>query len=143
MWACSPRVGASSLLRAVCRKPDPYIAADDKIDLQDIAPYFRDFNQKVEGSTYFITIDGDFQMMYYRTDVFEENGLEPPRTWEEYLEVGAAIHGKDMNGDGEPDYGSCTFMKRNAQSYFAIQSLRRASFSRREPAKGFTLTRPR
>ncbi|QMU59956.1 MAG: extracellular solute-binding protein [Boseongicola sp.] len=102
---------------------DPYIAADDKIDLQDIAPYFRDFNQKVEGSTYFITIDGDFQMMYYRTDVFEENGLEPPRTWEEYLEVGAAIHGKDMNGDGEPDYGSCTFMKRNAQSYFAIQSV--------------------
>ncbi|MGI9389413.1 MAG: ABC transporter substrate-binding protein [Boseongicola sp.] len=102
---------------------DPYIAADDKIDLQDIAPYFRDFNQKVEGSTYFITIDGDFQMMYYRTDVFEENGLEPPRTWEEYLEVGAAIHGKDMNGDGEPDFGSCTFMKRNAQSYFAIQSV--------------------
>lgn len=102
---------------------DPYIAADDKIDLQDIAPYFRDFNQKVEGSTYFITIDGDFQMMYYRTDVFEENGLEPPRTWEKYLEAGAAIHGQDMNGDGEPDYGSCTFMKRNAQSYFAIQSV--------------------
>ncbi|NRA99202.1 MAG: extracellular solute-binding protein [Rhodobacteraceae bacterium] len=102
---------------------DPFIEADDKINLQDIAPYFRDFNQKVEGSTYFITIDGDFQMMYYRTDVFEEAGLEPPRTWEEYLEVGAAIHGMDMNGDGEPDFGSCTFMKRNAQSYFAIQSI--------------------
>ena len=102
---------------------DPYIAADDKIDLDDIAPYFRDFNQKVEGSTYFITLDGDFQMMYYRTDVFEEAGIAPPKTWEEYLEAGAAIHGKDMNGDGEADYGSCTFMKRNAQSYFAIQSV--------------------
>ncbi len=102
---------------------DPYIAADDKIDLQDIAPYFRDFNQKVEGSTYFITIDGDFQMMYYRTDVFADAGLEPPKTWEEYLEVGAKIHGMDMNDDGEPDFGSCTFMKRNAQSYFAIQSV--------------------
>lgn len=102
---------------------DDYIAADDKIDLQDIAPYFRDFNQKVEGSTYFITLDGDFQMLYYRTDVLEAAGLEPPRTWEEYLEVAAAIHGQDMNGDGEADYGSCIFKKRNAQSYFAVQSM--------------------
>ncbi|MEM9428100.1 MAG: extracellular solute-binding protein [Pseudomonadota bacterium] len=102
---------------------DPYIEADDQIDLQDIAPYFRDFNQKVEGSTYFITLDGDFQMLYYRTDVLAENGLEPPKTWEEYLEVAAAIHGQDMNEDGEADYGSCIFKKRNAQSYFAIQSV--------------------
>ncbi|MEM6710648.1 MAG: extracellular solute-binding protein, partial [Pseudomonadota bacterium] len=67
--------------------------------------------------------DGDFQMLYYRTDVLAENGLEPPRTWEEYLEVAEAIHGQDMNGDGEADYGSCIFKKRNAQSYFAVQSM--------------------
>lgn len=102
---------------------DAYIEADELIDLQDIAPYFRDFNQRVEGSTYFITLDGDFQMLYYRTDVLAENGLEPPRTWEEYLEVAAAIHGQDMNGDGEADFGSCIFKKRNAQSYFAVQSM--------------------
>ena len=102
---------------------DAYLAADDKIDLQDIAPYFRDFNQKVAGSTYFITLDGDFQMLYYRTDVLAENGLEPPKTWEEYLDVASKIHGQDMNGDGEADYGSCIFKKRNAQSYFAVQSM--------------------
>ncbi|MEM1365421.1 MAG: extracellular solute-binding protein [Pseudomonadota bacterium] len=102
---------------------DDYIAGDDKIDVADIAPYFRDFNQKVSGSTYFITLDGDFQMLYYRTDVLAEAGLEPPATWEDYLEVAAAINGKDMNGDGEPDYGSCIFKKRNAQSYFAVQSM--------------------
>ncbi len=102
---------------------DPYIAEDMKIDLDDIAPYFRDFNQKVAGSTYFITLDGDFQMLYYRTDVLEAAGLEPPRTWEEYLDVAAKIHGQDMNGDGEADYGSCIFKKRNAQSYFAVQSM--------------------
>lgn len=102
---------------------DPYIAADDKIDIMDIAPYFRDFNQKVSGSTYFITLDGDFQMLYYRTDVLEAAGLQPPKTWEEYLDVAAKIHGQDMNGDGEADYGSCIFKKRNAQSYFAIQSV--------------------
>lgn len=102
---------------------DPYIAADDKIDIDDIAPYFRDFNQKVAGSTYFITLDGDFQMMYYRTDILEANGLEPPNTWDEYLDIASKIHGQDMNGDGEPDYGSCIFKKRNAQSYFVIQSV--------------------
>ena len=102
---------------------DSYIAADDKIDLGDIAPYFRDFNQKVAGSTYFITLDGDFQMLYYRTDVLEAAGLEPPKTWEEYLDVASKIHGQDMNGDGEADYGSCIFKKRNAQSYFAVQSV--------------------
>ena len=102
---------------------DPYIEKDDKIDTDDIALYFREYNQKVEGSTYFITVDGDFQMLYYRTDVLADAGLEPPTTWEEYLEVAAAIHGKDMNGDGEADYGSCIFKKRNAQSYFAVQSM--------------------
>jgi len=70
---------------------DPYVAKDDKLDIDDIALYFREYNQKVEGSTYFMTIDGDFQMLYYRTDVLADAGVEPPRTWEEYLEVAAAI----------------------------------------------------
>ena len=100
-----------------------FVAADEKLDVDDIAPYFRDFNQKIDGKTYLITIDGDFQMVYYRTDVLGELGLEPPRTWDEYLEVAAAAHGKDMNGDGEPDYGSCMFKKRNAQGYYAIMSI--------------------
>jgi len=45
---------------------DPYVEQDEKLDLDDIALYFREFNQKVEGSTYFMTLDGDFQMLYYR-----------------------------------------------------------------------------
>lgn len=101
---------------------DPYVAADDKIDLDDIAPYFREFGQKVGGKTKLLMVDGDFQMVYYRTDVLAEAGLEPPVTWEDYLDVASKIHGKDMNGDGEADFGSCIFKKRNAQSYFAIQT---------------------
>ncbi len=102
---------------------DGYIANDTKIDMDDIAPYFREFNQKIGGETYLITVDGDFQMLYYRRDILEEIGMEPPRTWDEYMTVAAAMHGKDMNGDGEADYGSCIFKKRNAQSYFAIMSM--------------------
>ena len=115
---------------------DPYVEKDEKLDLDDIALYFREFNQKVEGSTYFVTLDGDFQMLYYRTDVLAEAGLEPPRTWEEYLEVAAAIHGKDMNGDGEEDYGSCIFKKRNAQSYFAVQSMAASRVQSKGTAEG-------
>lgn len=102
---------------------DPYIAKDDKIDIQDIAPYFREYNQKIGGSTYLITVDGDFQMMYYRRDILEKLGLTPPRDWPEYLKVAEAMHGMDLNDDGEADYGSCIFKKRNAQSYFAIGSI--------------------
>lgn len=101
---------------------DPYVAADDKIDLDDIAPYFREFGQKVGGKTKLLMVDGDFQMVYYRKDVLEAAGLEPPKTWEDYLDVASKIHGQDMNGDGEADFGSCIFKKRNAQSYFAIQT---------------------
>ena len=100
-----------------------YVAADDKIDFDDIAPYFREYNQKIGGKTYLITVDGDFQMLYYRRDILDELGLEPPKTWDEYMEVAGAMHGKDLNGDGEGDFGSCIFKKRNAQIYFAIMSI--------------------
>ncbi|MGH6919304.1 MAG: ABC transporter substrate-binding protein [Geminicoccaceae bacterium] len=100
-----------------------FVANDPELMVDDIAPYFREFNQKIDGKTYLITIDGDFQMVYYRKDVLDELGLEPPKTWGEYLEVAAAANGKDMNGDGEADFGSCMFKKRNAQSFYAIMSI--------------------
>ena len=37
-----------------------YVANDDEIDINDIAPYFREYNQKIGGKTYLVTIDGDF-----------------------------------------------------------------------------------
>ncbi len=116
---------------------DPYVAADDKIDMDDIAPYFRDFGQKVGGKTKLLMVDGDFQMVYYRTDILEAAGLEPPKTWEDYLEVASKIHGQDMNGDGEADYGSCIFKKRNAQSYFAIQTFAAPIVQTQGTAQGF------
>ncbi|TIT19701.1 MAG: extracellular solute-binding protein, partial [Mesorhizobium sp.] len=72
------------------------------------------------GKTYMITLDGDFHMMYYRKDVLEAAGLAVPKTWDEYLEVAKATHGKDMSGDGTPDFGSCIAKKRNAQSYWFV-----------------------
>jgi multiple sugar transport system substrate-binding protein len=116
---------------------DPYVAKDTKLDPADIAPYFREFGQKIGGKTKLLMVDGDFQMVYYRKDVFEANGLSPPKTWEDYLAAAKAIHGKDMNGDGQPDYGSCIFKKRNAQSYFAIQTVAAPIVQTQGTAQGF------
>jgi multiple sugar transport system substrate-binding protein len=115
----------------------PYVEADEKLQFDDIAPFFREFNQKIGGKTKLITIDGDFQMLYYRRDVFDEMGLKPPRNWDEYMAAAKATHGRDLNGDGEPDYGSCIFKKRNAQSYFAIMSVAAAFSQTQGTGQGF------
>jgi len=96
------------------------VAADEALEWEDIAPFFRDFSATFEGSIYTIPLDGDFHMGYYRTDLLEEAGFEPPATWDDYLEVAAFFHGKDLNGDGDPDYGSCISKKRGAQAYWFI-----------------------
>jgi multiple sugar transport system substrate-binding protein len=116
---------------------DPYVTKDSKIDVNDIAPYFRDFGMKIGGKFKLVQLDGDFQMVYYRKDILEKANLQPPKTWEDYLAVAKAIHGQDMNGDGVPDYGSCIFKKRNAQSYFAIQTVAASFVQTQGTAQGF------
>ena len=56
------------------------VDADAALEADDVAPFFRDFSQKYDGKTYMLTLDGDFHMMYYRTDVLSENGIEVPKT---------------------------------------------------------------
>ncbi|HZT19630.1 MAG TPA: extracellular solute-binding protein [Dongiaceae bacterium] len=99
------------------------IDSDKDIQEDDVAPFFRDFSQKFAGKKYMVTLDGDFQMVYYRTDVLQKLGKQPPRTWADYLDIAKAAHGTDMNGDGKGDYGSCISKKRNAQAYWAIFSI--------------------
>ncbi|HIC87910.1 MAG TPA: extracellular solute-binding protein, partial [Anaerolineae bacterium] len=86
-------------------------------------PFFRDFSATYQGRIYTIPLDGDFQMVYYRTDLLEEAGFDPPETWEDYLEIAKYFHGKDLNGDGDPDYGSCISKKRAAQAYWMVWSV--------------------
>jgi multiple sugar transport system substrate-binding protein len=62
-------------------------------------------------------------MVYYRSDLLGEAGLELPTTWEDYLEIAETFHGQDLNGDDRADYGSCIAKKRNAQSYWMVISV--------------------
>jgi multiple sugar transport system substrate-binding protein len=115
----------------------PYVAKDTKLNPDDIAPYFREFGQKIGGKTMLLMVDGDFQMVYYRKDILDKNGLTAPKTWDDYLAIAKKIHGSDMNGDGQADYGSCIFKKRNAQSYFAIQTMAAGLIQTQGTAQGF------
>ena len=99
------------------------VAADKNLKVDDIGQFFREFSQKFNGKTYMLTLDGDFQMAYYRTDVLEKLGMKPPKTWDEYLAIAKAANGKDWNGDGKPDFGSCISKKRNAQAYWFITTI--------------------
>jgi multiple sugar transport system substrate-binding protein len=99
------------------------VKGDAALKWDDIAPFFRDFSASYKGDIYTIPLDGDFQMAYYRTDLLKEAGLEPPKTWDDYLKIAQTFHGKDLNGDGKADYGSCIAKKRNAQSYWFITSV--------------------
>src|SRR5438552_2127134 len=83
------------------------VAADKALQWQDIAPFFRNFSAVYAGRNYTVPVDGDFQMVYYRTDLLAQAGLRPPETWDDYLKIAAALDKKDLNGDGTPDFGSC------------------------------------
>jgi len=96
------------------------VAADKDIQWDDIAPFFRNYIATYGGKTYVIPLDGDINTVYYRTDVFADAKVEPPKTWEDYLKVAAQFNGKDLNGDGEPDYGSCIPKVRGGQSYWWV-----------------------
>lgn len=102
---------------------DERIAKDTALKIDDIAPFFDQSDQMLDGKRVALVLDGDFHMMYYRTDVAKELGLEAPKTWDDYLAFAKAANGKDLNGDGKPDFGSCISKKRGAQSFWFINDV--------------------
>ena len=62
-------------------------------------------------------------MVYYRSDLLAKDGLKPPATWDDYMTIAKKYQGQDLNGDGQPDYGSCIAKKKGAQSYWWIISV--------------------
>jgi multiple sugar transport system substrate-binding protein len=75
-------------------------------ELETIAPVYRDNWMRVEGTIYGLPDDGDVLVLYYRKDIFEDPetkaefreahgyDLAPPKTWEQYREIGQFITDK-------------------------------------------------
>jgi multiple sugar transport system substrate-binding protein len=77
------------------------------LDWGDILPAIRNgvsiFNKKI----YSIPIDGDVIMSLYRKDLVDDVGLPPIRNWDDVRYIANYYDGKDINGDGVPDFPIC------------------------------------
>jgi len=56
----------------------------------------------VDDQTYCMPYASGGPVLYYRKDVFEAAGLEPPETWEDLLAAAEAIHSDEMAGIAIP-----------------------------------------
>jgi multiple sugar transport system substrate-binding protein len=99
------------------------VKADQALKWDEIMPFFRNFSATYNGKIYTVPVDGDFQMVYYRSDLFKQAGMAPPKTWDDYIAAAKRFNGQDLMGDGKPGYGSCIAKKRNAQSYWMVTSI--------------------
>jgi multiple sugar transport system substrate-binding protein len=118
-WVFAPQWMVDFIVPGYVEDLTDRIGNDPDLEWEDVAPFFRDFSATYQGNIYTIPLDGDFHMGYYRTDLMDS----APRTWDEYLEAAAQFQGQDLNGDGDPDYGSCVSKKRGAQAYWFIHSV--------------------
>lgn len=122
-WVFAPQWMADFAPAGIIEDITARVNADADLEWEDVGTFFRDFSATFGGSILTIPLDGDFHMVYYRSDVLADAGLDPPETWDDYLAIAEALHGQDMNGDGDPDFGSCISKKRNAQAFWAIWSI--------------------
>jgi len=92
---------------------------DPSIKWDDIGAFFRDYSATYQGKILTVPLDGDIHLIYYRSDLIQS----PPKTWDDYLKIASQFNGKDLNGDGTPDYGSCIAKAKGQQSYWWIISI--------------------
>jgi multiple sugar transport system substrate-binding protein len=118
-WVFAPQWMVDFIVPGYVEDLTDRIANDPALEWEDVAPFFRDFSATYGGRVYTIPLDGDFHMGYYRSDLIDS----PPKTWDEYLAIAAEFHGQDLNGDGDPDYGSCISKKRGAQAYWFVTDI--------------------
>lgn len=86
------------------------------------------------GRKYMVASDHDGQVMYYRRDLLADPRhqaafrrkygypLAVPRTWDQFRDVAEYFNGRDLNGDGIPDYGLSLHLKVGAQGMFHFMS---------------------
>jgi multiple sugar transport system substrate-binding protein len=73
------------------------IAADPSIDPSDFIGSIYDTYTLVNGRRYGLPYDGDTHVLYYNQEILDRNGLKPPTTWDEYLEVTKAVTEKEKS----------------------------------------------
>jgi len=76
----------------------PFIKESPYADWTDVLLALRTYVTSFEDKTYIVLLDGDTHTLFYRKDVYEAFNLQPPRTWNEYIEIAKMLHGQTFNG---------------------------------------------
>jgi multiple sugar transport system substrate-binding protein len=93
----------------------------DEFNADDFIPVFLDHFTEIEGTRYGIPYDGDLHILHYNTTLFDKYNLEPPETWDDYLdacktitegEAGNEIYGCGIMGVKVPIILIGTFLNR-------------------------------
>lgn len=93
---------------------DEFVAATDPavLDIEDFVPKLLDELSVWDGALYGLPFDTSVMMFYYRTDLLEQHGIEPPQTWEQVQAAAAAITEAEQGNDV---YGITLMAKRGVQ----------------------------
>ena len=94
---------------------DDDIAKSKAIDIADYVPAYLQPSQ-VKGVQYGLPFDGETTMLFYRTDRFQEAGLDPnkpPQTWEEFQQYAEKLTDKDKS-----KYGFAVFAPESAYYFY-------------------------
>ena len=63
-------------------------ALDDKVDLTNFPPdLVRGTTLRADGKVYAVPFATQTVLVYYNKDIFEKQGLTPPATWDEFMDV--------------------------------------------------------
>ncbi len=109
MTALVGGVGAPDIYYMEMEEIGRYIAVGGAQDITvEIEPYKDLFPPAYwkpyvyEGRVFGVPFDGGPSVVFYRKDIFDEEGVEFPKNWQEYAQVGRKM-AKDLDGDGEID----------------------------------------
>ncbi len=115
--------------KKLIRDYDDYLGDErfPPVDLEDVLEAPRAL-LSYDGKNYMVPYDHDGQTMYYRRDIFADKDhraafaaeygypLAPPETWSQFRDMAAYFNGKDLNGDGDGDYGFVVPLRIGAQA---------------------------
>ncbi len=74
------------------------------------------------GRVYDIPASMESMLLYYRKDLFEKAGIEPPTTFDEWLKAAKELT-KDTNGDGKIDQWGMAINGGIPENYFTFSSI--------------------
>lgn len=103
-----------------------YVDSDKEIDKADFIQNIFDAYTQYDGKTYGLPIDGDVHVLFYNKEIFERNGVTPPTTWDEYLQVEKTI---TENEKANGIYGAAELGAKNAFNIGSTFFNRLATFS--------------